>query len=441
MNDLYLKTRREFLRTSVLGGAVSWTVPAFLSHTFDALHAEAATQSQPATGKDNTILVVLQLAGGNDGLNTVVPVTNDHYHKARPALGLKSNLHKLNDEFSLHPSLTAFKELYDAGQLSIVHGVGYPNPNRSHFRSTEIWHTASDANKFEKYGWLGRYFDNACKGSDPTVGLSVGRQTPQAFTGPRPLGISLDNPETYRMAGNDAPDMDESAGSMDFMSRLNGAEGLGADSNSGVTIGAVDGAVKSQLSPLDYLERTALDAQISSEKILKVSRQAKNQVSYPTSQIANSFKLVARLIAGGLPTRVYYVSQGGYDTHTNQAGSHERLLRDFSSAVKAFTDDLKAQGNANRVLVMTFSEFGRRVAQNANGGTDHGAAAPLFLVGPKLKAGLLGQFPSLAPKDLHNGDPKYTVDFRSIYAGILQNWLNTNPIPVLGRKFDPFQVV
>ena len=440
MND-YLKTRREFLRTSVLGGAVTWTVPAFLSQTFNALHADAANAFQPATGKDGTILVVLQLAGGNDGLNTVVPVTNDHYHKARPTLGLKSNLHKLNDDFALHPSLTAFKELYDAGQLSIVHGAGYPNPNRSHFRSTEIWHTASDANKFEKYGWLGRYFDNACKGSDSTIGLSVGRQTPQAFTGPRPLGISLQNPDTYKLAGNDTPEMDETAGSMEFVSRLNGAEGLGGDANSGVTIDSVSGPIKTQLSPLDYLERTALDAQISSEKILQVSRQAKNQVSYPASQIANSFKLVARLIAGGLPTRVYYLSQGGYDTHTNQAGAHERLLREFSTAVKAFTDDLKAQGNSHRVLLVTFSEFGRRVAQNANGGTDHGAAAPLFLVGPKLKAGLLGKFPSLAPQDLHNGDPKFTVDFRSIYAGILQSWLNTNPVPILGRKFEPFQYV
>ena len=444
MNELFLKTRREFLRTSVLGGAVSWTVPAFLSQTFDALHAEAATQAQPATGKDNTILVVLQLAGGNDGLNTMVPLGNDHYHKARPGLALKANLHKLTDQFALHPSLGAFKELYDAGQLSIVHGVGYPNPNRSHFRSTEIWHTASDANKFEKHGWLGRYFDHACKGSDPTVGLSVGRQTPQAFSGPRPLGISLDNPETYRIAGNDTPEMDETAGSMDFMPRLNGApmkEGLGADVNSGFSVGSLPGRVSTQLSPLDYLERTALDAQVSSEHILKISRLAKNQVSYPGSQIANSFKLVARLIAGGLGTRVYYVSQGGYDTHTNQAGAHERLLRDFSTAVKAFTDDLKAQGNANRVLVMTFSEFGRRVAQNANGGTDHGAAAPLFLVGPKLKAGLLGQFPSLAPTDLHNGDPKYTVDFRSIYAGILQSWLNTDSTPILGRRFEPFHCV
>lgn len=443
MNEPSLKTRREFLRTSALGGAVTWTVPAFLSQTFGALHAEAAGQSQPVTGKDSTILVVLQLAGGNDGLNTVVPVTNDHYQKARPGLGLKSNLLRLTDEFSLHPSLGPLKEIYDAGQLSIIHGVGYPNPNRSHFRSTEIWHTASDANRFEKYGWLGRYFDSACKGADPTVGISIGRQTPQAFTGPKPFGISLDNPETYRVAGSDMAEEGETAGSMEFMARLNGAgtEGLGAGIDSGITIGAVSGRVETQLSPLDYLERTALDAQVSSEKILTISRTAKNQVSYPASQIANSFKLVARLIAGGLPTRVYYLSQGGYDTHTNQAAAHERLLRDFASGVKAFTDDLKAQGNADRVVLMTFSEFGRRLAQNANNGTDHGAAAPFFLVGSRVKAGLLGKFPSLAPKDLHNGDPKFSTDFRSVYAGLLQKWLKTNPVPVLGRAFDPFPCV
>mgnify|MGYP003575194626 FL=1 len=444
MNELNLKTRRDFLRTSVLGGAVTWTVPAFLSQTFNALRLEAATQFQPTTGKDNTILVVLQLAGGNDGLNTVVPVTNDFYHKARPALALKANLHKLTDEFALHPSLGPFKELYDEGLLSIIHGVGYPNPNRSHFRSTEIWHTASDSNRFEKYGWLGRYFDSACKDSDPMVGVSVGRQTPQAFTGPKPLGISLNDPESYRLGGSDTPPGDESAGSMEFMARLNGAsapEGLGADFDSGVTIGSVAGPVQTQLSPLDYLERTALDAQISSEKILSVSRSAKNHGAYPLSQVANSFKLVARLIAGGLPTRVYYLSQGGYDTHTNQAGAHERLMRDLGASVKAFMADIKAQGNAERVLLMTFSEFGRRVAQNANRGTDHGAAAPLFVVGAKAKSGLLGRFPSLAPRDLHNGDPRYTVDFRSIYAGILQSWLKTDSVPVLGRKFESFPCV
>ncbi|HTG43697.1 MAG TPA: hypothetical protein VK633_04120, partial [Verrucomicrobiae bacterium] len=201
MHEPKLKTRREFLRTSALGGAVAWTVPGFLAETFSALHAEAANQLQPVTGQDGPILVVLQLAGGNDGLNTVIPVTNDYYHKARPALSLKTGLHRLNDEFALHSALAPLKELYDAGQLSIVHGVGYPNPNRSHFRSTEIWQTGSDANRFEKYGWLGRFFDNSCQGSDPTVGVNVGRQMPQAFAGPKPLGISLENPESYRVAG------------------------------------------------------------------------------------------------------------------------------------------------------------------------------------------------------------------------------------------------
>lgn len=438
MNEL--KTRREFLRSTMLGGAVSWTVPAFLSHTFSSLHAEALASSQPRTGRDSTILVVLQLAGGNDGLNTVIPVSNDHYYKARPSLALKANHLRLNDEFSFHPSLTPLKEIYDAGQLSIIHGTGYPNPNRSHFRSTEIWHTASDSNRFERYGWLGRYFDNACKGSDPTVGVSVGKQTPQAFTGPKPLGVSLENPESYRVAGRDEPEADETAGSMEFMSKLNSSAG-GEAANSGASIGSVAGSVKSGLSPLDFLERTALDAQVSSENILKVSRSAKNQAAYPASQLANSFKLIARLIGGGLPTRVYYLSQGGYDTHTNQQGAHERLLRDFASSVKAFTEDIKAQGNANRVLLMTFSEFGRRVAQNANGGTDHGAAAPMFMVGPKVKGGFLGTFPSLAPADLVNGDPKFTTDFRSVYAGVLEGWLRTSSQPVLGRKFKPLHCV
>jgi uncharacterized protein (DUF1501 family) len=431
MNNL--KTRREFLRSTVLGASAAWTVPVFLSRTFSSLHAEALAQSQPVTGKDATILVVLQLAGGNDGLNTVIPTGNDYYHKARPALGIASGTHRLSDDFGLHPSLAAFKELYDDGQLSIIHGVGYPNPNRSHFRSTEIWQTASDSNKFAKYGWLGRYFDHACTGADPTIGVNVGRQMPQAFSGPRPLGISLENPQNYRVAGQES-----SEGGVDFISKLNQPAMMeDAEQTSGTTVGAVPGKVHTHLSPLDYLERTALDAQVSSEQILKVSRAGSNHSSYPASQLANSLKLVARLIAGGLSTRVYYVSQGGYDTHTNQSGSHERLLRDLGAGVKAFMADIKAQGNSERVLLMTFSEFGRRLAQNANGGTDHGAPAPMFVVGPKVKAGMLGRFPSLAPKDLFNGDPRFTTDFRSVYAGVLEEWLHTSSEPVLGRKFEP----
>src|SRR5436190_6297416 len=164
MKELYLKTRREFLRTTMLGGALTWTIPSFLSQTFSALHAEADGKStQPATGKDSSILVVIQMAGGNDGLNTIVPISNDYYYKARPSLGIKKDAAlKLTDDIGLHPALSALKDIYDAGQLSIIHGVGYPNPNRSHFRSTEIWQTASDFKKVEHYGWLGRYFDNAC---------------------------------------------------------------------------------------------------------------------------------------------------------------------------------------------------------------------------------------------------------------------------------------
>src|ERR1035437_965513 len=199
-DDITFQTRREFLRSTVLGGALAWTVPTFLANTFAALQAEAADRAtQTATGRDSTILVILQMAGGNDGLNTVVPVTNDYYHRARPRIGLaESKVLKLNNDVGLHPGLTGFKELYDAGQLAVIQGVGYPNPNRSHFRSTEIWQTASDSERFETTGWLGRYFDNTCAGCDATVAVNIGRQMPQAFAAKTPKGISFDNPQNYR---------------------------------------------------------------------------------------------------------------------------------------------------------------------------------------------------------------------------------------------------
>jgi uncharacterized protein (DUF1501 family) len=433
-------TRREFLRSTLLGGAFSWTVPAFLAETFSQLHAESADKSvQGPTGKDGTIFVLLQLAGGNDGLNTVVPYRNDHYLKARPSLALRENqVLKLNDEFGLHPSMGAFQELFANGHLSIVHGVGYPNPNRSHFRSTEIWHTGSDANQAERYGWLGRYFDHACQGADPSVGIAIGSQMPQAFASARQLGITLQNPENYRFASGDDNEM--SAVVEASMKKLNNREMDLLEAGEG-TIGAIAGVAPRNISALDYLERTALDAQVSSEKILALSKNVKNQATYPASSLANSLKLIARLIGGGMTTRVYYLSQGGYDTHTNQAPTQQRLLRDLAGSIKAFADDLKAQGNFNRVLLMTFSEFGRRVSQNANGGTDHGAAAPLFLVSEKVKGGLLGKFPSLAPADLYNGDIRYTSDFRAVYAGVLENWLKIDSQPVLKKKYSSFPAV
>lgn len=437
-NEISLQTRREFLRRTVLGSSLAWTVPAFLSNTFAVLQAAAADSlTQADTGKDATILVVLQMAGGNDGINTVVPYANDFYHKARPKIGLKDDqVLKLNSDVALHGAMKGFKELYDAGQLSVIQGVGYPNPNRSHFRSTEIWQTASDANVIEKSGWIGRYFDNACSGADPAVGVVIGNQLPEAFFARQPKGIVLNNPQNYRFMANGATE--------ESYKKLNELEmsTTPPEDNSGGSIAMLPaGMPMTGGKAVDFISRTALDAQHSSDEIRGIAARVQNVATYPSSQLGNELKLVARLIGGGLPTRIYYVSQGGYDTHTNQTGTQQRLLGDLAESVKAFTDDLKAQGNMGRVLVMTFSEFGRRVAENANGGTDHGAAAPMFIVGDKIKAGLLGKYPSLAPQDLFEGDIKYNVDFRSVYAAVLENWLKTKSAPVLGRQFTLLPVV
>jgi len=440
-----VRTRRNFIQSTTLGGAIGSTVPAFLANTMGALQAEATEKgSQARTGKDSTILVVLQMAGGNDGLNTLVPFANDHYHQARRRLNLgRSDLLKIDDEVAFHPTMSGFKELYDDGELGIVQGVGYPNPNRSHFRSTEIWQTASDSNKFEKHGWIGRYFDHACKGADPTVGINVGRQTPQAFASQDPLGVSVQNPATYRFVdpirGSEKEMMaaDKSFRALNQPDEDDGALEL----VSGDSIGGIAGKTMLEGSPLDFLERTALDAQVSSDEILKISQKARNLVDYPQSALSNSLRMVSRLIAGGLSPRVFYVSQGGYDTHVNQAQTHERLLRELSGGLKAFVSDLKAQGNFERVMVMTFSEFGRRVQENASGGTDHGAGSLLFTIGKKINAGLMGNYPSLDPKSLIRGDLKHSVDFRSVYAAVLDQWLRTDSSAVLGQKFGKIKLV
>ena len=438
-NEITLQTRREFLRRTVLGSSLAWTVPAFLANTFSVLQAEAADSAiQTATGKDASILVVLQMAGGNDGINTVVPYANDFYHKARPKIGLKADeILKINDAVGLHGAMKGFKSLYDAGQLSVIQGVGYPNPNRSHFRSTEIWQTASDSDRVEKNGWIGRYFDNACPGADPTVGVTIGSQLPQAFFATKPKGIVFNNPQNYRFMANGAA-TEESYKKLNELEMSNPLP----DDNSGGSIAMLPaGMPMTGGRAVDFISRTALDAQHSSDEVRAIAARVQNQAEYPNSQLGGSLKLVAKLIGGGLPTRIYYVSQGGYDTHTNQLPSQQRLLGDLADSVKSFTDDLKAQGNLGRVLVMTFSEFGRRVSENANGGTDHGAAAPMFIIGQKVKAGLLGQYPSLAPADLYQGDVKYNVDFRSVYAGVLENWLKTKSAPILGKQFKPLPVV
>ena len=442
-----LQTRRSFLRTSLLGAAASWTLPAFIDQTFAAMNAQAAdSATQIVTGTDGPILVVLQQAGGNDGLNMLPPWADDAYHAARPTLGISADKAlKLNDYCGFHPSLASLKGLYDEGHVAVVQGVGYPNPNRSHFRSTEIWQTAADSNRSKPYGWLGSYFDSCCQGAAPTVGVAIGGQMPQAFSSPHPTGISFANPEQFRWIDKgtksgsmsaaefyyrqiNAPD---SAGDM-----AGAAEGAVDAGHDGSSIGAISGggaAQNSDLSSLDFLERTALDAQLSSDKVREIARKTKPGAAYPNSRLAESLSLVGRMIAGGLPTRVYYVSHGGYDTHQGQAPTHERLMKELGDALGAFCADLKAQGNFNRVMVMSFSEFGRRVSQNASGGTDHGAAAPMLMLGGGVKPGLYGKYPSLT--DLYEGDLRYNVDFRSVYATALERWLKVPSGNVLGRKF------
>ncbi|MGK0187318.1 MAG: hypothetical protein ACI9R3_003105 [Verrucomicrobiales bacterium] len=438
-NSGFLSTRRGFLRNGMLGAATAYSVPAFVNNTFLSLNAKAEGSSvQTDTGKDAPILVILQLAGGNDGLNTVVPFADDAYYQARPKLGQKvDSLLELNDHLGLSGSLPFLHSLYGDGNLAVVQGVGYPNPNRSHFRSTEIWQAATDADAISKTGWLGRYFDSCCKGADPdpSVGVALSKKQPQSFAAKKNPGISLSSPELYRwIRGGKTDELAESIfedlNSTDaaMMETEGDSGGSSVDENVGKA-GGIAGE-----STLDFLERTAMDARMSSDQIVEIARKHKSKTRYPGGKLATNLSLVSRMIAGGLGTRVYYVSHGGFDTHRGQEQSHSRLIGEMDQALKAFMSDLKEQGNTDRVTVMTFSEFGRRVEENASGGTDHGAAAPLFVMGGGVKGGLYGKHPSLT--DLHRGDLKFNVDFRSVYATVLENRLQTPSKDILGREFE-----
>ena len=427
-----MKTRREFLRSTVLGASATWTVPMFVERTFADLHLGARDlATQAVTGKDDAILVVLQLAGGNDGLNTLVPFADDAYHKARPRLAKREKeLIKLNDQVALNSSMPFLGSLFKEGNLGVVQGVGYPNPNRSHFVSTSIWETADIENR-SNTGWIGRYFDNACPGADPTVGVSLNKTQPESFGAIKNPGVCLSSPELYRWIHGGG----EKAQAEEFFASLNAPEhddnpvdGASIDMPAGGKTGGIQGE-----DNLAFLERVAMDARVSSAKILELASKYRTKVTYEGTPIARSLNMVSRLIAGGMPTRVYYVSHGGFDTHNQQVNSHDRLLSQLDGSLKSFFADLKAQGNDKRVVLMTFSEFGRRVAENASSGTDHGRASCMFLAGEAVKGGLFGQYPSLT--DLDAGDLKHHVDFRGVYASVLEDWLKTPSKPVLRGDF------
>ena len=411
-------TRREFVQKGLTLLAVGATVPSFVNETVMAIANPADTnRTQKPSGKDGKILVVVQLAGGNDGLSTVIPYADDAYHRARSAIGHQANdVLKIDSYLGLHPNLAPLKEIFDDGRMGIVQGVGYPNPNRSHFRSTDIWASGIPDKEMVTSGWVGRYFDNTCNGIDPHVGVSIGEQMPLTMKGERIVPLSFDRPETYRYNGRDK----------DGYMAVNRIDPNAASGPQSVPI-AKPQAVKiakpeivTASSQLNFLERTAMDAQLSSDDILRMTTQHQAPANYPQGQFGNGLRTIAAMIAGGLPTRVYYVSLGGFDTHANEKGRHDQLMTQLAQGISAFWKDLKKQENDDRVMMMTFSEFGRRVEQNASGGTDHGAAAPMFLFGPKIKPGIIGKHPSLT--DLDSGDLKFHTDFRSVYATVLQDW-------------------
>jgi uncharacterized protein (DUF1501 family) len=434
----HVSTRRLFLQRGMALVAVTPTIPTFLDQTVMAMLGDGNRVQQP-NGKDGKILVVVQMSGGNDGLNTVVPHGDDHYYRARGALAHdKKAVNKINDYVGLAPNLTAFKEMYDQGRLTVVQGVGYPNPNRSHFRSMDIWHSAYPDKELATSGWLGRYFDNTCTGEDPHVGINLGGQIPLSMKGERMMPLSFERPESYRYVGKD----------FEHYKELNSKDGMeGAAAAGPATQPAPKKLVvpaKKKIEPvtaqsqLDFLHRTAMDAQVSSDDILRLTKTYQPTGTYPGSEFGNGMRTIAAMIAGGLQTRVYYISLGGFDTHANQAPRHAQLMKELSDGIQAFWADMKQQKNDERVLMMSFSEFGRRVEVNASNGTDHGAAASMFLMGPKVNAGLAGKYPSLT--DLDQGDLKFNTDFRNVYAGILQNWLDTPSKPILGQQFDPMKL-
>lgn len=428
-------TRRVFIQRGLTMLAIGATVPSFLDQTVMALDNPGDSPlTQRPSGKDGKILVIVQLAGGNDGLNTVIPYEDDAYHRARPVLGhdAKSVL-KIDNYIGLHPNLAPLKELFDDARMSIVQGVGYPNPNRSHFRATDIWASGVPDRDVVTSGWVGRYFDNNCSGEDSHGGVSIGERLPLTMTGERVLPLNFDRPETYRYNGKNKDDylkLNQVDPENDSADAASSAKPRPVPSTNRIAREKIEVSPASQL---DFLHRTAMDAQLSSNDILRMTRNHKPAGQYPNGQFGNGLRTVAAMIGGGLPTRVYYVSLGGFDTHANEKNRHDQLMTQFGQGISAFMKDLKKQGNQDRVLTMTFSEFGRRVQQNASAGTDHGAAAPMFIFGPKLKSGLVGRHPSLT--DLDIGDLKYSIDFRSVYATLLQDWLEAPSKPVLGAQF------
>ncbi len=395
--------RKEFLQLGSLATA-SMMLPRFLKGF------EGINRVPPG----NKVLVILQLSGGNDGLNTVIPFRNDLYFKARPRLGIeKDKAISLTDDAGIHPALSGFKELFDEGSMGILNNVGYPNPDRSHFRSMDIWHSASDSRDYWNTGWLGRYLDAQCQGCDkPTYALELDDTLSLAMKGEEAKAIAMKDPK--RLFGT--------ANQRFFKELIQQHQDEPGE------------------QPADYLYKTMAETISSADYIFEKSRLHPTRAAYPKTGLGQDMKTIASLIFSDINTRVYYVSLGSFDTHVNQLFQQQRLFTEMNDAVKAFTSDLKTNGRFQDVLLMTFSEFGRRVSQNASGGTDHGTANNMFFIGDGLKQkGLINELPDLT--NLDEGDLKYKVDFKHVYATVLKNWLGADDQVILKNRYDHLGMV
>lgn len=369
--------------------------------------------SYPALSDNNQeeILVVIQLSGGNDGINTVVPYADDNYHKLRPGLSLgKNEIIRINDRFGFHAALSPLQQMMDSGDMSVLNRIGYPNPDRSHFRSMDIWHSASNSNEFWGDGWIGRFIDSSCTGcSRPHLAIELDDALSLALKGKKMNGLAVSDPARLKKAlsGPLARDLMES--------------------------------LHTGTSNTDYLYKILTDTGSSVDYLFEHSRGGHVAIEFPSTGFSKDLRMVATLINSGCETRIYYVSLSGFDTHNNQKNRQERLLKEYAEGVEAFYREMKRTGNWKRTLVMTFSEFGRRVEQNASGGTDHGKANCLFLIGGAMRSpGLHAGEYDLSLLD--DGDLKYETDFRSVYASVLQNWLKADSEKILGRKFELIQI-
>jgi uncharacterized protein (DUF1501 family) len=396
--------RRNFIKQSALATVGSMLIPNFLK-AFELQNLGNATFKQK-------ILVVIQWSGGNDGLNTVVPYRNDIYYRERPRLAVPSTeILKLNDDLGFNPVLKNLKSIFDSGNLSIINNVGYPNPDRSHFRSMDIWHTASDPNEYLTTGWIGRYLDSNCQTSDCNIAhqaIEVDDTLGLALKGEKIKGLALKNPEKlYKTTQNKQ------------VNQLTQYASQATDHDH---------------DNVAYLYKTLAETVSSANYIQEKNKIYKTKLPYPTSAFAQQLKTIAELISSGLETNIYYASMGGFDTHVRQKGQQERLLKTYDEAIAVFVEDLQKNNRLQDVIVMTFSEFGRRVAQNASEGTDHGTASNVFIINGNLKkAGILNENPNL--QDLDEGDLKFSVDFRHIYTTLLKKHLQVDSKAILNQDF------